>query len=68
MDILKEDQNGKNSSKKFAGLIMLASSVVIVFLDQLTDNELNSMAFTTLFGGGMVLVGARWVKDIVQKK
>lgn len=68
MEILKEDQGGKNSSKKAAGLLMLISCVIIVFVDLLTDNDLNAMAFTTLFGGGMVLVGARWIKDVVQKK
>lgn len=67
MEILKEEANGKNSSKKVAGLVMLAACLFMAFLDQLTENKLNPMVWTTLFSGGMVMVGAKWAKDLIQK-
>lgn len=67
MDILKEEPGGKNSSKKVAGLVMFFVCLSMAYLDQLTEHKLNSMVWTTLFGGGMVLVGAKWVKELVRK-
>lgn len=68
MDILKEEKGGKESSKKVSGLIFFLACLVMAFLDQLTEYKLNSMVWTTLFTGGMILIGAKIAKDIIQKK
>ena len=67
-DIFKEEQDGKESSKKVSGLVFFAACLVMGFFDQMSEHKLNAMVWTTLFTGGMILVGAKTVKDIIQKK
>jgi len=67
-DFFKEDAGGKNSSKKISGLIFFAICIIMALVDQFTIYELNAMVWTTLFFGGMTLVGAKTIKDVIQKK
>ena len=67
-DIFKEETGGKISSKKISGLVFFAACLVMGFVDQVTEHKLNSMVWSTLFTGGMILVGAKTIKDVIQKK
>ena len=52
-----KDVNGKLSVKRITGFLIIASNLIMGFIDQLTTKDLNMVFFTTVFAGGIALLG-----------
>jgi hypothetical protein len=57
MKELFKDINGKLSIKRVMGTIIITSNLIMGFIDQLTTKDLNMVFFTTVFAGGIALLG-----------
>lgn len=62
MDTAIKEKDGRFSSRKIAGLTVVAVSIAMALIDQLTDHKANVVLWTTMFSSGMVMLGFKNIK------
>jgi len=66
-DLIREEQDGKISTKKVWGHIIMALVGMAFIFDGLHWYEMNVNAFNSMLIAGCTLIGLRTVKDLLKK-
>lgn len=60
----ENDGTGKVSSKRVAGLVSIAVALIMALIDQLSGYKLNVTVWTTMFGGGLAILGVSMIPSL----